>query len=63
LKKGRFRGRLSVMREIDCELSKYLIEEVNNDIEDKLLLNLPELLIIRYCILEQTKLFLISDFC
>jgi hypothetical protein len=51
------------MREIDCELSKYLIEEVNNDIEDKLLLNLPELLIIRYCILEQTKLFLISDFC
>lgn len=33
LKKGRFRGRLSVVREINCELSKYLIEEVNNDIE------------------------------
>lgn len=63
LKKGRFRGRLSLMREIECELSKYLIEEINMDIEEKQQLNLPELLIVRYCIIEHTKLYLISDYC
>jgi tRNA A-37 threonylcarbamoyl transferase component Bud32 len=44
-------------------LSKYLVEEVSNDVEEKTRLNLPELLNIRCCIIEQTKLYLISDYC
>jgi serine/threonine protein kinase len=36
---------------------------VSNDVEEKKRLNIPELLNIHYCIIEQTKLYLISDFC
>lgn len=62
LKKGIFRGRLSVVREIHCELSKYVIEEVNNDVDKLAQLNLAELLPVRYCIIEGSCLYLVTDF-
>jgi hypothetical protein len=39
-----------------------VIEEVTNDVERLAQLNLSELLGVRYCIIEESCLYLISDY-
>lgn len=56
------RGRLLVLRTIDTELSKYLLEEIATEIQEKKKINIEGLIPIRYSILEPKFISFMTDY-
>lgn len=61
VKKGRMRGRMVVLRTIETELSKYLLEEIASEIQEMKKLQVEGLIPIKYSILQPKFVSFITE--